>query len=54
MCVFVIADLPGHSVAITSMCMTKFERFDEISTHLRWFFQLLAKLFINEIGASNF
>ena len=27
-----LADLPGHSVAITSTCMTKLERFDEIGT----------------------
>ena len=27
-----LADLPGHSVAITSTCTTKLERFDEIGT----------------------
>ena len=27
-----MADLPGYLVAITSMCTTKLERFDEIRT----------------------
>ena len=27
-----MGDLPGHSVAITSMCMSKLKRFNEIGT----------------------
>ena len=27
-----MADLPGHLVAITSMCMTNLERFERIGT----------------------
>ena len=27
-----MADLPDHSIAITSTCTTKLERFDEIGT----------------------
>ena len=33
MCVCEMANLLGCSVAITTMCTTKLERFDEIRTH---------------------
>ena len=33
MCACEMADLPGCSVAITSRCTTKLERFDEVRTH---------------------
>ena len=52
----VLADLPGHSMATTSMYMytTKLERFDEIRTRkgnfeskfLEMVFQLLEEIFI--------
>ena len=31
------ADLPGHSVAVTSACMTKLKHFDEIGTRGKHF-----------------
>ena len=31
--VYVLADLSGHSIATTSTCTTKLERFDETRTH---------------------
>ena len=34
-----ISDLPGHSVAITSTCKAKQERFDEIRTHGKYNFE---------------
>ena len=34
-----MTDLPGHSVAITSTCTTKLERFDEIRTHGKYNFK---------------
>ena len=55
MCVFVLAELPGHSVATTSTCTTKLERFDEIRTRgkshfenkfLEMVFQLLEEIII--------
>ena len=33
MCVCKMTDLPGRSVAFTSMCTTKLEHFGEIKTH---------------------
>ena len=59
-----MVDLPGHSVAITSTCTTKLERFDEIGTQDKrnfeskffemfyWFFKEI--VIVNEITASNF
>ena len=53
--VFVLADLPGRSVATTSTCMTKLERFDAIRTRgksnfknefLEMLFQLLEETII--------
>ena len=55
MCVCEMADLPGCSVAITSICTTKLERFDEIRTRdecnlenkfLEMVFQLLEDIVI--------
>ena len=52
----VLADLLGHSVATTSMCTMKSERFDEIRTHstrnfqnkfLEMVFQLLEEIIIH-------
>ena len=49
-------DLPGHSLAIISMCTTKLERFDEIRIHgkrhfenefLDMVFQILKEIIIH-------
>ena len=60
------ADLPDHSVAISSMCTTKLERFDKIGKHgkhtvyfenefVEMVSQFLQEIIIfNEIEASNF
>ena len=38
-CVCVLADLPGCSLATTSTCTTKLERFDEIRTRGKSIFE---------------
>ena len=36
---YVLADLPGRSVATTSTCMMKLERFDKIKTRGKSYFE---------------